>query len=303
MWKQPRRLYGSSWLGRQVSSGSPREGDVDVAKKHALCQSRFLLRQSVRKADADFVSCPTFHLIALTVRVSLRLANRPSLAGYWKFNTSLLDIRDFRDRLKSLIKRALVRAVTGNRWWISLKHRMRYFATKYGRQLNLDRNKRAKSIEDRLSRAMAEGDSLTVELARRDLERETSERYKGFVVRSRLKRVQYEAVKSNATACEEEVRRFLDWYIDSVKSPDGRILRSNPVIGYDFRDRFARCPDLPFQEFCRYLVDLGLLKRLAVRVWLLYAKSVMHWSISRTRWFALRSLLEAAAHVCAYSDG
>ena len=76
------------------------------------------------------------------VRVSLRLANRPSLAGYWKFNTSLLAIRDFRDRLESLIKRAFVGAVTGNRWWVSLKHRFRDF-------------KEAKSIEDRLSRAVA----------------------------------------------------------------------------------------------------------------------------------------------------
>ena len=33
-----------------------------------------------------------------------------------------------------------------------------------------------------------EGSSLTVELAKRDLERKASERYKGFVVRSRLKK-------------------------------------------------------------------------------------------------------------------
>ena len=121
----------------------------------------YLDRVLVRRADIDFVSCPTFHLIAWTdhklVRVSLRLANRPSLAGYWKFNTSLLEIRDFGDRLESLIKRALLGAVTGNRWWVSLRYRIRDFATKYGRQLNLDRTKEAKSIDDRLSWAVAEG--------------------------------------------------------------------------------------------------------------------------------------------------
>ena len=138
----------------------------------------------VRGADIDFISCPTFH--HKLFRVSLRLANRPSLAGYWKFNTSVLEIWDFRERLESLIQRALVGAVTRNRWWVSLKHRIRDFATKYGRQLNLDRTKEAKSIDDRFSRAVAEGDSLTVELARGDLERESSERYKGHVVR-RLK--------------------------------------------------------------------------------------------------------------------
>ena len=116
----------------------------------------YLDRVLVRRADIDFVSCPTFHLIAWTdhklIRVSLRLANRPSLAGYWKFNTSLLEIR-----LESLIQRALVGAVTGNRWWVALKHRIRDFATKYGRQLNLDRTAEVKSIDDRLSRAVAGG--------------------------------------------------------------------------------------------------------------------------------------------------
>ena len=223
----------------------------------------YLDRVLVRRGDIDFVSCPTFHLIAWTdhklVRVSLRLANRPSLAGYWKFNTSLLEIRDFRDRLESLIQRALVGAVTGNRWWGSLKHRIRDFATKYGRQLNLDRTKEAKSIDDRLSRAVAGGgDSLNVELARGDLERESSERYKGYVVRSRLKRVLNEAVKTNATA-REEVRRFPDQYIGSVKAPDGRLLRSGREIRdafrAHFRDRFARCTDLPLREFRSYLAD------------------------------------------------
>ena len=112
-------------------------------------------------------------------------------------------------------------AVTGNRWWVSLKHRIRDFTTKYCRQLNLDRTKEAKSIDDRLSRAVAGGDSLTVELAGGDLEHESSERYKGHVVRSRLRRVLNEAVKMNATAHEEEVRKFPDWYINSVKTLDG----------------------------------------------------------------------------------
>ena len=75
----------------------------------------YLDRVLVRRADIDFVSCPTFHLIAWTDHklVSLRLANRPSLAGYWKFNTSLLEIQDFRDRLESLIKWALVGRLAG----------------------------------------------------------------------------------------------------------------------------------------------------------------------------------------------
>ena len=181
---------GSRGLGRRESSLVDLMTRHDLVDRFRLDQPRwemwtwldsspsakvgsYLDRVLVRRADIDFVSCPTFHLVAWIdhklVRVSLQLAN--SLAGYWKFNTSLLEIRDFRERLESLIKRALGGGVTGNRWWVSLKHRIRDFATKYGRQLNLDWTKEAKSIEDRLSRAVAREDSLTVELARRDLER------------------------------------------------------------------------------------------------------------------------------------
>ena len=103
------------------------------------------------------------------------------------------------------------------------------------------------------------GDSLNVVLARKDHDHETSERYKGFVVRSRLKGVLSEAVKLNATVREEEVRRFPGRYVYSVKTPDGDVLRSNHEIRdafrAHFRDRFAHCPDLQVQEFRSYLAD------------------------------------------------
>ena len=121
---------------RQVSSGSPRTGDVDLARRFALWPDSVLSGQNVRRADSDFVTCPTFHWIGETdhklVRVSLQLVNRPSLAGYWKFNTSLLEIGDFQERLETLIQPVLVGAVTGNKWWGSLKYRIRNFAIKYG---------------------------------------------------------------------------------------------------------------------------------------------------------------------------
>ena len=66
-------------------------------------------------------------------------------------------------------------------------------------------------------------------------------------------------MKTNATAHEEELRRFPDRYIDSVKTPDGRLLRSShkmrDVFQAHFRDRFARCTDLPLREFRSYLTD------------------------------------------------
>ena len=155
-------------------------------------------------------------------------------------------------------------AVTGNKWWGSLKHRIRDFAIKYGCQLNLDRTKVAKSF----SWAVERQDSVAVDLARRNLECEARERYKGYVVRSRLKRVPNEAVKRNALAREEEVRTFLFRYIESVKSPDGHVLRSNremrEAIRAHFQDRFASFPDLPVQEFLSYLADFPRLDKAEV---------------------------------------
>ena len=82
---------------------------------------------------------------------SVWLANRLTLAGYWKFNTSFLELRNFRDRLESPVLQASVGMVTGNKWWGSLRHRIRDFAIKYGRQLKV-----AKSLEDKLSRVVEE---------------------------------------------------------------------------------------------------------------------------------------------------
>ena len=169
------------------------------------------------------------------VRVSLRLVNNPSLASYWKFNTSLLEIKDFRERLETLIQRVLVGAATGNRWWEPLKFSIRDFAIKYGQQLQLDRAKKVKSLEGR--------DSLAVDLAKWDLEHEASEHYKDFIVRNKLKRVSNGVVRCNAFTHKEELRKYTDWYIEFVKSPDGRVLHE--AFWAHFRDHFARCPDFP----------------------------------------------------------
>ena len=66
---------------------------------------------------------------------------------------------------------------------------------------------------------------------------------------------------SYTTAREEEVRMFPGRYIDSVKSPDGRVLRSNrDAFRAYIRNRFARCPDLPLLEFQSYLAEFPCLR-------------------------------------------
>ena len=90
-------------------------------------------------------------------------------------------------------------------------------------------------------------------------------------------------MKSNATAREEEVRRFPDRYIDSVKTPDGRLQRSSG----EMRDTFGRTfvialPAVLISLFRSFTAisptspALGQLKRLVARVRLLNVKSVMH---------------------------
>ena len=93
-------------------------------------------------------------------------------------------------------------------------------------------------------------------------------------------------MKSNVTAREEEERRFPGRYIDSFKSPDRHVLRSSREILDAFRvhfrvhfhDRFARFMISRFRSFAAILMTslaLEWAKRLAARVWLLNAKSVM----------------------------
>ena len=78
-------------------------------------------------------------------------------------------------------------------------------------------------------------DSVAVNLARRDREREASERYKGFVGRTRLKRVSNESGKCDVFVCEEEVQSFPISTSSSsrprIGTCNGRILRCMTSFG------------------------------------------------------------------------
>ena len=116
----------------------------------------------------------------------------------------------------------------------------------------------AKSLEDKLSQVVEDGDSLVIDLARQDLEHEASKCCKGYTVRSRLKRVPNKAVICNVLA-HEEVRRCPSWYSESVKSLNRCILRLNhkmrKAFQAHFQDHFACYPDLPVQQFHSYLAN------------------------------------------------
>ena len=114
-------------------------------------------------------------------------------------------------------------------------------------------------------------------------------------------------MKTNATARVEEVRRFPDQYIDSVKTPDGRVLRSNREMRDAFHDRFARCSDLPLQEFRSYLADLPRLGATEVAscdgvVTECEVRDALK-QVGLNKSLGLDGLLETVAHICTYSDG
>ena len=156
-------------------------------------------------------------------------------------------------------------AVVGNWLWGSLKYRIRDFVIKYGHKLWRDKAKKPKALEIRLFGTVKRGDSQAIDLVRRGFEIEASVRYKGFIVRSMLKIFPKEAVKFNSYVREEEARRFPHRYIESIKSPNEHALQSSreiqEIIRVHFRDCFACLPDLPLQEFCRYLTDFPTIRR------------------------------------------
>ena len=52
------------------------------------------------------------------------------------------------------------------------------------------------------------------------------------------------------------MRKKCGQYIDSVKSPDGRVVRLiRDAFRLHFHDRFVRCTDFPLQKFRSYLSD------------------------------------------------
>ena len=59
------------------------------------------------------------------------------------------------------------------------------------------------------------------------------------------------------------MQRFPDRYIASVKTPDGRLLKSSremrDAFRAHFRDRFAPCTDLPLWEFRSCIADFSRL--------------------------------------------
>lgn len=63
-------------------------------------------------------------------RINLDKA-KPRMAGYWKFNMSFLNVKDFRDQLLLIIQQELACSVFGDKLWVHLKDSIRSFTADY----------------------------------------------------------------------------------------------------------------------------------------------------------------------------
>ena len=223
----------------------------------------YLDRVLVRRADVDFVSCPTFHWWEhsdhklVVTRLSAR--DRPKLAGYWKLNSSLLESKDFRDELEGFIRGQLVGVGSiGSRRWVKFKADLRTFSIRYSQRLALIKARERRSREALINRVVVGGSTLDARLARQDLERAATERYQGQIVRGRLNRVPNEAAYVDNAERHEEHRWFCDRYMKSVKNLDGRMLRGTTEIVEGFRGQFEdlfTATELPEELWGDYLAD------------------------------------------------
>jgi len=231
--------------------------------------SSYIDRVLVRRVDVDFIEGPSFESIEGSdhrmIYVGLNLDRiKVRRSGYWKLNASLLEDKEFISQLELTVKRELTGAVIGNRWWGRLKDRIRSFATDYSRRLKLDKLAEQRLLEDRIDRAVREGDSIATNIARAELALSNNKKYQAQVVRARLKRMSCEAANMARELRAEELRAANHRQIASVTSPDGHRRITNKDICKEFCDYyqklFTREPGLSSAQFDTYLADFPRLE-------------------------------------------
>lgn len=84
--------------------------------------SNYVNRVLVRRVDLELLGCPCFHLDHRLIQVHIKFDKaNVRMAGYLKFNISLLNGKDIRDQLLLMIQRKLTGTVFGNKWCGHLK--------------------------------------------------------------------------------------------------------------------------------------------------------------------------------------
>lgn len=107
------------------------------------------------------------------------------MTGYWNFNTSLLNVKDFRGQLLLLIiiARGLAGSVFGNKWGNTLRTQLGLLPP-----ITADRLVAQKALESRVEGAVKSGDSNRVAIANTELAFLLKKNDHDQVVRTRLNR-------------------------------------------------------------------------------------------------------------------
>lgn len=88
-------------------------------------------------------------LVHKIVYSGMSLDSKRTLARHWKFNSFLLDRRNFRQHvLTRLVQREFGGAGIRNKWWERLKDCIRSFTTEFSQSLALDKCKRLNVIKE-----------------------------------------------------------------------------------------------------------------------------------------------------------
>ena len=99
------------------------------------------------------------------VRILVRLDTlKVWLTGYWKFNTFLLDEKDFMSQLELILKRELTGAVLRNSWCEKLKSKICSFSANLGRRLNLEKIAAQRDLESKIERPVQRGNKSESDL-------------------------------------------------------------------------------------------------------------------------------------------
>ena len=161
----------------------------------------YLDRVFVRSTDRSSVSCPEVQIVGytdqkpVTCAVKLERTNRRG-PGYWKLKASFPARKDFRDRVSALVKRELTGAIINNRWWLSLKRKIKTLATSFSREIAIENSRVEDELVSRLEETHRGAIANDVLAARMALDHFFDVKHEGCVVRARVRALKHEGTKA-----------------------------------------------------------------------------------------------------------
>ena len=110
----------------------------------------------------------------------------------------------------------MTEAIIGNKWWGTLKDRIKSFVANYSRRLNLDKIAEQSLIEANLDKVVRVEDGGATNIAKAELTSLQIKKYKALVVKFKIKRMSCEATNIAQELRVKELRHAVDRHITSV---------------------------------------------------------------------------------------